>query len=173
MNSQSTFMFRWLSPLGIAATIFLIHGLMVIAAALAAFWLYRRPGGTKCYAGRGGLILSGRADSAFLGRPVSEVIQENKILTTVQDLVMKIWAGWWLSFGIFEVALVWFGVRQGLAWAFWTVVFSNLVVLAGFASVAREFIRHGVRLGFDLPPVALYAMIGTPIGALLGWMGLR
>ena len=173
MNGQPTFDFQWLSPLGIAAIIFLIHGVMVIVAALAAFWLYRRPGGTKRYAGRGGLLLSGRTDSAYLGRSVSEIIEENKILTTVTDLIMKIWAGWWLSFGVFEVALVWFGVRQGLVWAFWTVVFSNLVVLAGFASVAREFIRRNVRLGFDLPPVALYALICTPIAIVLGFIGLR
>jgi hypothetical protein len=174
MTSRTAFDFQWISPLGIAAGLFLSHGICLIIAGLLVFWLYRKPGSTKRNAGWGGLILSARADSAFLGRPVGEVVQEDQMLTTVVDLIMNVSAGLWLAFGIFETALVWFGVREGLAWAFWTVVLANLAVLAGWASISWQFVRRGVRLGFDLPPVAfLYAAIITPIGALLGWIGLR
>src|SRR5689334_8668410 len=121
MNTQPAFDFQWFSPLGIAAALFLSHGLLLIFLGSLCFWLYRKAGTTKRYAGQGGLILSGRADSAFLGRPVSEIVQENHTLTAVMDLNMNIAAGLWLAFGIFETALVWFGVREGLAWALWVV----------------------------------------------------
>ncbi len=174
MNAQSAFDFQWLSPLGIAAALFLSHGLGLIVAGLLVFWLYRKPGATKRNASWGGIILSPRADSAFLGRPVGEIVQENHMLTTVVDLIMNVSAGLWLAFGLFETALVWFGVRQGLNWAFWTVVLANVAVLAGWFSISWQFTRRGVRLGFDLPPVAfLYAAVITPIAVVLGWVGLH
>lgn len=174
MNGQPAFVFQWFSPVGIAAVLFLSHGICLIIAGLLVFRLYRKPGTTKRNAGWGGLILSARADSAFLGRPVGEMVQEDQMLTTVVDCLMNVSACLWLAFGIFETALIWFGVREGLAWAFWTVVLANLAVLAGWASISWQFIRRGVRLGFDLPPVAfLYAAIITPIAAVLGWIGLH
>jgi hypothetical protein len=175
MSNQPAFDFQWLSPLGIATALFLIHGALLIFLGFLVFWLYRKPGTTKRYAGMGGLILSARADSAFLGRPVSEIVEENHVLTAVYDLTFNVSAGLWLAFGLFETALIWFGVRAGLAWAFWTVVLANLAVLTGWASISWQFTRRGVRwLGFDLPPVAfLYAAIITPIAAILGWIGLR
>ena len=175
MNTQPGFDFQWISPLGIAAALFLIHGVLLIFLGILVFWLYRKPGTTKRYAGMGGLILSARADSAFLGRPVSEIVQENHVLAAVYDLTFNVSAGLWLAFGIFETALIWFGVREGLAWAFWTVVLANVAVLAGWIAIARQCTLRGVRwLGFDLPPVAfLYAAIITPIALVLGWIGLR
>lgn len=174
MNTQPAFDFQWFSPLGIAVVLFLSHGICLIIAGFLVFWLYRKPGATKRNASWGGLILSARADSAFLGRPLGEIVQENQTLTTVIDLIMNVSGGLWLAFGIFETALVWFGVREGLAWAFWTVVLCNVAVLAGWAVIAWQFVRRGVLLGFDLPPIAfLYAAIITPIAAVLGWIGLR
>jgi hypothetical protein len=173
MTTRTAFDFQWISRLGIAAVLFLSHGRCLIIAGLLVFWLYRKPGSTKRNAGWGGLILSARAVSALLGRPVAEIVQEDQILTTVVDLIMNVSAGLWLAFGIFETALVWLDVREGTAWAFWTVVLATLAVLASWASVSWQFIRCGVRLGFDLPPVAfIYAAMITPIAAVLGWVGL-
>ena len=37
----------------------------------------------------------------------------------------------WLAFGIFQLGLVWFGVRTGQWWAFWLVVAADAAQLAG------------------------------------------
>ena len=46
----------------------------------------------------------------------------------------------WLAFGIFQLGVVWFGLRQGQAWALWTVASADLAQLIGWGlyAVRRE-----------------------------------
>ena len=168
--------FRWLSPFGIASALFLVHGVLTAVIGVLSLFLFHLPaiGSSTRMAETGGIILSGRMDSQYFGRPLGDFVREHREMVQVVDLLMDVRAGLWTSFGICETALVWFGMRQRQPWAFWTVALANLGSLAGWVSIALQFARRGVTLGLDLPPVVfLYAAITTPVATILGWLGLR
>ncbi len=113
-------------------------------------------------------------DTLFFGRDTRDIIASNPVMVQVDGYAMYVRVGLWLAFGIFQVALVWFGVRNGEAWAFWTVVLANVAALAGWVMVAIPFVQKGVPLGLDLPPVVfLLPMFTVPVATILGWIGLR
>jgi len=80
MNTQSTFDFRWLSPLGISVILFLGYGALNVLVDVVIPWLSRRLG-TR-------------------GLPQHQV-----------DMLTMLW----LAFGIFQLGVVWFGLRDGQA----------------------------------------------------------
>ena len=174
MNTPPAFEFSWLSPLGLSAALFLIQGVLTVFVALLVFVINQRIMERRADYADGGIVLSGRMDSLLFGRDLREILRSDPILVQVDMYTMYVRVGLWLAFGIFQVALVWFGMRNGEAWAFWTVVLANVAALAGWVLVALPFVQKGVPLGLDLPPVVfLWPMFSVPVATLLGWMGLR
>ncbi len=174
MNTQPTFNFQWLSPLGLSVSLFLIQGGLTVFVALLVFVINQRIMERRADYAYGGIVLSDRMDSLFFGRNTRDIIVSNPVMVQVDGYAMYVRVGLWLAFGIFQVALVWFGMRNGEAWAFWTVVLANVAALAGWVLVAIPFVQKGVPLGFDLPPVVfLLPMFVVPVATILGWIGLR
>ncbi|MBX7237111.1 MAG: hypothetical protein K1X65_22195 [Caldilineales bacterium] len=173
MTTQPASDFRWLSPLGVSVSLFLAQGALTIFVALLVFAINHRIMERRADYADGGIILSGRMDSLLFGRDLREILVSDPILVQVDMYTMYVRVGLWLAFGIFQVALVWFGVRNGEAWAFWTVVFANVAALAGWFFVAAPFVQKGIPLGLDLPPVVfLLPLVLMPVATLLGWIGL-
>jgi hypothetical protein len=173
MVAQSLTEFRWFTPLGVAVFLFLLQGLLTIVASLIAIVFNPRIT-TAPYRIEGGFLLSGRMDSLFYGKSMAEIIQANPQLLEIDRYTLYVRAGIWLAFGIFQIALTWFGIRQGQVWAFWTVVLANIVALAGWLAVILPFVRKGIPLGLDLPPVVLLlAVLILPIAGTIGWIGLH
>jgi hypothetical protein len=62
--------------------------------------------------------------------------------------LLLIWlAATFLAFGVMQLAVAWFGLREGHAWALWTLVVGDLVALPYWAAMIRTYIRHGAPLG--------------------------
>lgn len=165
--------FRWLSPLGISVSLFLLQGVLTIFVASLVLVINQRIMERRVDYADGGILLSGRMDSLFFGRDIRDIVSD-PLMIQVDMYTMYVRAGLWLAFGIFQVALVWFGVRNGEVWAFWTVVLANIAALIGWLLVVAPFVQRGIALGFDLPPVVLLMpVISVPVATVLGWMGLR
>ena len=72
----------------------------------------------------------------------------------------------WLAFGIFQLGVVWFGLRQGQAWAFWVIVAADIAQLVGW-------IAYGVQSRDWYAPLFFYDAIFLIPAAVLGWFELR
>ena len=72
----------------------------------------------------------------------------------------------WLAFGIFQLGVVWFGLRERQAWAFWVIVAADIAQLVGW-------IAYGVQSRDWYAPLFLYDAIFLIPAAVLGWIGLR
>lgn len=72
----------------------------------------------------------------------------------------------WLAFGVFQLGVAWFGLRQGQTWALWVLALACLAQLVGW-------IAYGVQTrDWGAPLFWLDAIIILPATAL-GWIGLR
>ncbi len=123
MNAP-VFQFRWLSPLGIAVILFLLYGVMnAVSGALTPFFV--RP---DRLATENVLFMSERTDTTLFEGAPQDVMAQNKPLGLFRQL-MSIWlGGLMLSFGLLQLAVAWFGLRQGQAWALWTLTVSDLAM---------------------------------------------
>lgn len=170
MNPQMTINFQWLSPLGVSVALFLLHGVLMIIVGGGALFYYRRLGATRMR----GALMSERMDSEYFGRPFQQVQANNPDLLVIVDLVMDVRAGLWLAFGIFEVAVTWYGLREGQVWALWTLFLGNLAMWLGYAVVSLRFLQRGVKLGLDAPPlIFIVPTILAPVATILGLFGLQ
>jgi hypothetical protein len=172
MSANPQLEFHWLSPLGVSVFLFLLQAVLTMVACLIVFALNSRITSTANRV-KGGFLLSGRIDSLFFGKSIEQIIQDNPQLMEIDRYSLYVRAGIWLAFGIFQIALAWFGMRQGQTWAFWAIVLANIAALAGWLMVILPVIRKRIPLGFDLPPVVLI-MAGfiLPLAGILGWIGL-
>lgn len=169
MTTESTFNFQWLSLLGISTILFLLFGLLNVLVGVLTPILVRpdRLDSTNI------LLMSERTDTTLFGGSPSELVAQNKHLGLLRQLLLFWMAGLLLSFGLFQLAVTWFGLRQGQAWALWTLTVSDLAMLPYWSLILTTYVRGGVVPGVgDVPPLLLYLAV-IPIAALLGWLGLR
>ncbi len=170
MNLQTTINFQWLSPLGVSVALFLLHGVLMIIVGGGALFYYRRLGDARMR----GALMSERMDNEYFGRPFQVVQANNPDLLIIGDLLMDVRAGLWLAFGIFEVTVTWYGLREGQAWALWTLFLGHLAMWLGYAVVSLRFLQRGVRLGLDAPSLIFtIPPFLAPVATLLGWIGLQ
>jgi hypothetical protein len=175
MNVQPAFDFRWLSPLGLSAALFLLLGVLTVMVSLLAMCLYFPPGRTARFAAQGqaALVLADRGDSDYFGAPLPQIHAHNPDAAEVIDLQMLIKSGQWLAFGIFEIVVAWFGLREGQRWALWTLAGANTAAVFGWCLVTVRFLQRGAHVDMDLPPVIfLWPMFVAPVATILGWIGM-
>jgi len=72
----------------------------------------------------------------------------------------------WLGFGLFQIGIVWFGLRERQIWALWLLIAADLAQLIGW-------IFYGVQTHDWGPPLFWYDVIFLVPAAVLGWMGLH
>ncbi|HLC02734.1 MAG TPA: hypothetical protein VJK02_06835 [Anaerolineales bacterium] len=165
----ASFEFRWLSLLGIATILFLLFGLMnVVVGVLTPFFI--RPDRLVT---SNSLLMSERTDTVLFGGSPSELVAQKKSLGLLRLLLLYWLAGLLLSFGLFQLAVTWFGLRQGQAWALWALTVSDLAMLPYWFLILNSYARGGATPGIgDVPPLLLYLAV-IPIAAVIGWLGLR
>lgn len=79
-----------------------------------------------------------------------------------------------MGFGIVQLGLVWFGLRQRQRWSLWTLTIADIATAFYSILVLQPYLRASVGITlFDLPPVFLYPMVVIPVAALFGWWELR
>ncbi len=176
MNPQPAVEFQWLSALGASVALFLLLGALTVVAGVLAMVLYFPPGRTARFAAQGqtSLVLLQRGDSDYFGAPLQEVYARNPDVAAVVDLQMLVKSGLWLAFGIFEIVVTWFGLRQGQRWALWTLAGANAAMIVGWGLVVVRYLQRGATVDLDLPPVVfLWPSLVVPVATVLGWVGLR
>ena len=168
MNTTSPLDFQWMSLLGFSTILFLLFGLMnVLVGVLTPFFV--RPDRLT----QNALLMSERTDTVLFGGPPSELLTQNKSLGLLRRLLVYWLAGLLLSFGLFQLALTWFGLRQGQAWALWTLTAADLAMLPYWYMILNTYAHAGVAPGIgEMPPFLPYLGV-IPIAAVLGWIGLR
>jgi hypothetical protein len=72
----------------------------------------------------------------------------------------------WLAFGLFQLGIVWFGLRHGYAWALWIVAAADLAQLVGW-------IMYGIQTRDWGAPLFWYNVVFLIPATVLGWIALR
>lgn len=167
--NDPVFQFRWLSPLGIAVILFLLYGVMnAVSGALTPFFV--RPDRLVT---ANVLLMSERTDTTLFEGAPQDVMAQNKPLGLLRQL-MSIWlGGLMLSFGLLQLAVAWFGLRQGQAWALWTLTVSDLAMAPFWFPILNAYARVGAMPGIGEMPPFIPFLVAIPIAAVLGWIGLR
>jgi hypothetical protein len=169
MFPQPAIEFQWISPLGVSVILFSLYGLLSLVVGMVLFIVFRNqnalPGSI--------LFLSQQMDKQLFGRSTVDLHREDRSLATLYFLYINWLAGLFLSFGIFQLALAWFGLRSGQAWALWTITLADLVLVPYFMRIVRVYTSSGVNIQIaQLPPLYTLQVL-IPVAALLGWLGLR
>jgi hypothetical protein len=171
MTSESAGPFDWLTPLGASVALFVLFGVLNVFVGVVApiFTGFRGP----AEASTGGLFFSERSDTIVFGTAPAQLLREDRPLATLRWLMLLWLAAMLLAFGILQLALAWFGLRERHLWALWALSIGDLATLPYWLAMIQAYVRHGAPLGVgDLPPLFLY-LAAIPIAALLGWVGLR
>src|SRR5574341_2406250 len=165
MNTQPAFTFRWRSWLGIAVALFLVWG--ALNACLAVFVpvsLHRNGAGAV----GGTLVLGANEDAALLGRPLAVIAQDDPTLNAFLVTFMDTLCAQMMAYAIVHLALVWFALRRGQAWALWTVGAAAVVSLLYFAPIMTTYASFAVPVGDSMRGIAISIGIVLAVTAL-GW----
>jgi hypothetical protein len=159
--------FALISPLGISVVLFSAVGaIWVLIGALTYPFL-----GTDV--GSGDLFISRSADTAYFGKPASELLAADPVLSKFRTLLLTFIAGLFLLAGTLYIAIAWFGLGHGLPWALVALTLSGFLALLLWFIALRPYAREGVQISFgDLPPfMQLPALLILP-ATLLGLIGI-
>ena len=171
---RRTFNFRWRSMLGMAVALFLLWGTVNFLAAISVpMSLHRNGAGATS---SGALVLTREADAALVGRPLTELAQADPKLDAFLVAFMDTMCAQMMAYAIVHLAVVWFALRRGQAWALWTAAASALVTFVYFVPVVRLYARFAVPLeGYVQGVMILHVIIVVAIllATALGWLGLR
>ncbi len=169
MNAPSAFEFRWRSWLGVAVALFLFWGaLNAFLAILVPVSLHRNGAGAV----GGALVLGANEDAALLGRPLAAIAQNDPKLNAFLVTFMDTMCAQMMAYAIVHLAVVWFALRRGQAWALWTVGAAAVVSLLYFAPIMMTYARFAVPVGEFMRGIAISIVIVLAMTAL-GWFGLR
>lgn len=167
MSNPPAFEFQWLSPLGISVALFLLNGILyILIGALTPLLLNKGVGPIM-------LIVSPRTDSIVFGRAPAEILRDDPALFQLRTILLRIIGGLLFTAGCFHLALTWFGLRQGQAWALVALAVGGFAVLPFWYLALRPYFREGVNLTlFDAPPFMWVPAALLIPAVVLGWIGL-
>jgi hypothetical protein len=167
MNNRSSFQFRWLSPLGVSVTLFLLSG-AALSLALGIQWTII----LHTSFSKKALLTSERTDTVVFGAPPAVLYENDPILFTVSRAEEDWRDGMAFGLGITQVALAWFGLRRNQRWALWTLTASGLSMIPYAVLFIEPVLRaHAPWSVLDLPPMLTIQVSVVPIAVILGWIG--
>jgi len=168
MTTRPMSNFRWLSPLGIGAVLFILQGILYLLIGVAG------PIGIDSGPGRRILIMSNRTDTVVFGDTPETLRQTNPQLITFRSITFTMFSGMLTAAGILLVSVVWFGLRQGHRWALVVLALVNIALLPYWWLILRFYWQAGASptLG-DLPPFMWIPAALLLPAVILGWIGLR
>lgn len=109
--------FRWLSPLGVSASLFLGFSLICLIFGTLAQFLVRRYGpGSPSATLMDWFVFSPRVDSAYFGKMPAELVKETPAIAELRVTLLNLFGGFVICLTIAQVCLVWFGLRAGHPW---------------------------------------------------------
>src|SRR3989304_8831539 len=102
--------FHWFSSLGISVILFLIYGAVYVLIGMLTPIMLDPQSGTLVF-------FSPNTDAKLFGQEPAKLIEGNKNFAMLRQILLFVIAGLLTATGIFHLALTWFGLRQGHAWA--------------------------------------------------------
>jgi hypothetical protein len=160
--------FSWTSPLGASVALLLVYGAIhVIFGAIYVLAAETDIGNRTLFASPG-------LDQALFGALPADLLRDDRVLAQLRSILYLVIAGLFVSLGIVELALTWFGLHEGQRWAVVALAVSGLAIVPFWVLVFRPYMAAGVPLGlFSIPPW-IWVPLGLLIpGTVLGWIGLR
>ena len=157
----------WISPLGISVVLFLVVGALYIFTGGATALLLNK-------FDLNDLIVSNRTDSIVFGKAPAELLRDDPALFQLRTILLFIVGGLLFVAGCFQIALTWFGLRQGQMWALATLTIGDVAILPFWILALRPYFQQNVNLTLaDLPPFMWIPAALLLPAVVLGWIGLR
>ncbi len=161
---------EWDSHFDLAVGLFLGYGALNVLVGLFSLVSFRlAPDGVPL----GILMINERADTELFGDHPSRLVKRNPALGLLRKMDFAWMGGLWMSFGLLQLALTWFGLRRRQRWAFWTLVVADFSILPYWVQVFGPYRRRRIRLLPIVPPLFLYPVLLLPPAAVLAWRELR
>jgi hypothetical protein len=168
MNTPPTFRFRWRSLLGLAVALFLFYGAMNILLPIYVPLSLHLRGPWSV----GGLVLTNKLDQALLGQFAAASQTDPRFVAFLVSY-MDTMCAFMMAFALLPVAVVWFALRRGQAWALWAAALADLAILPYYTAIAQTYVGFGVMgAGQFLRGIAIFAALVLAATAS-GWFGLR
>jgi hypothetical protein len=90
-------------------------------------WHIRAISSKSC--GRSLVIVSPRTDTIGFGKNPPELLRDNPAVAQLRTILFTVMAGLFFLAGCFEIAITWFGLRQGQPWALAALTIGGVAVL--------------------------------------------
>jgi hypothetical protein len=160
-----------LNPLFVGSVLFAIGGI-VDALIGAATWVVTRVGAVPP---EDTLLLNPAADRAMFGDSPQTLLANDASLALLYRLTFDLIGGLLFAFGILQVAIAWFALREGQAWALWALVIGDLAFVAGWALVINRYAGAAAPIigGTILPPNLLVPLVLLLPAAVFAYVGLQ
>lgn len=161
--------FQWLSPLGIAVMLFILYGLVYILIGALTPIMQNTP-----MSRADAIFWSHGADTQLYGKPPTDVLASDPSVDKLRTTLLNVVGGLLVAAGLFQLAITWFGLREGQTWALAALVAGGLVVILFWYLAFRPYIEAGVARSFiEVPPFMLVPALLLIPAIILGWIGLR
>jgi hypothetical protein len=158
--------FSWRSALGVGVVLFLAYG--AIHVLFGAIYLVV----AETDIGNRTLFASPGLDQALFGAPPVDLLRDDRALAQLRSILYLVIAGLFVSLGIVQLALTWFGLRRAHRWAVAALATSGLAMVLFWVLVFRTYIAAGVPIAlFDIPSWILIPQVLLVPASVLGWVG--
>lgn len=160
-----------MNPLLIGSILFAIGG--VVDALIGVFtWVFVRAGSLPP---DDTFLLNPRADRVLFGGSPQQILAADPAVSLLYRLSIDLIGGLLFAFGLMQVAIAWFALREGHAWALWTLVAADLVFITGWALVISRYVGTTAPLvgGTILPPNLLVPAVLLIPATVLAYVGLQ
>ncbi len=165
--------FEWASPLGAAVVLFTAGAVVHLVVGLLTGAIFQLvPEGMDV--GRRYLFLNEGPDRALFGGSPRALLDGDPTLVRFRAIVFMALAGILVGLGIVELALVWFALKDGHAWALGALAISGFAMVPFFLGVLRPYLAAGIGIGLgDIPPFIWIPAAALVPATILGWIGLH
>lgn len=120
------------------------------------------------------LFASPGLDQALFGAPPVDLLRDDRALAQLRSILYLVIAGLFVSLGIVQLALTWFGLHQAHRWAVAALGASGLAMVLFWVLVFRTYVAAGVPIGLvDIPPWIWIPQVLLVPATLLGWVGTQ
>ena len=152
----------------VSAVLFAIYGVASVGVGLMLLFVVRHD---EHQVGFG--LFHHRPDAAVFGsRPLPDDLQ--RPFAILRAMHWHWLAGVMLSFGLLQLAVVWFALLNGQAWGLWTLTVADIAMLPSWVSILSPYRRAKVRLRLlEIPPILWIPWFVVPPAVLLGFLALR
>lgn len=117
------------------------------------------------------MVLGAKSDSQLLGRSLADVGKADPRLGTYLVTFMDTMCQQMMMYGLLQVAIAWYGIRRGQAWALWSSVVAYLSSYVYLLVTGRAFVSAGVSAAAVWGDALFFFLPFTVIFVFATWLG--